>query len=101
MRIAAWGVLLGAILAPVGSRSHGSPPADSPAKPASAKEGLQALNVLIGSWKGTGTPEGTREEKAAGLWTETIGWGWQFKSDDTYLTVTFDKGKHFTKGELR
>lgn len=70
-------------------------------KPASAKEALQPLNVLIGSWKGTGYPEGTKAERAAGLWTETIAWSWQFKNNDAWLTVTFDKGKHYTKGELR
>ena len=75
-----------------------NPPAE---KPASAKEALQPFNLLVGSWKGTGTPEGSREEKAAGLWTETIAWGWQFKGQDVCLTATFDKGKHFSKGELR
>lgn len=79
---------------PVGA----NPPAE---KPASAKEALRPFNLLVGSWKGTGTPEGTREERAAGLWTETAAWGWQFKGQDVFLTATFDKGKHFTKGELR
>jgi hypothetical protein len=67
----------------------------------SPKEALQPFNVLIGSWKGTGTPEGTKEERAAGTWSETIAWGWQFKDNDAWLSVTFDKGKHFSKGELR
>jgi hypothetical protein len=67
----------------------------------SAREGLQPLNVLVGSWKGTGYPEGTREERAAGFWTETIAWEWRFKGDDAWLAVTFDKGKYFTTGELR
>src|SRR4051812_28654312 len=75
--------------------------ADDPPKPTTAKEGLQAVQVLIGSWKGSGTPEGTREEKAAGLWSETAAWGWQFKDKDVCLTVAFEKGKYYTKGELR
>ena len=102
MRFAAWAVLLLGVTTSGGLPSPGSPeqPTD-PAKPATAKEGLQALNVLVGSWKGTGTPEGTREEKAAGLWSETIAWSWQFKGDDAWLTTTFEKGKHYTKGELR
>jgi hypothetical protein len=98
MRTAAWAVLL------CGTVSLGAPRADTPAdppKPATPKEGLQALNVLIGSWKGTGTPEGTKDEKAAGLWTETIVWNWQFKGDDVWLAATFEKGKHYAKGELR
>jgi hypothetical protein len=71
------------------------------APPQTAKEAFQPLNVLIGSWRGAGSPEGTKEERAAGAWTETVSWGWQFKEKDTYLTVAFEKGKHFTKGELR
>src|SRR6185437_13872908 len=69
--------------------------------PATPREALKPLNVLVGSWKGTGMPEGTREERAAGLWTETVGWGWQFDKDDAWLTATFAKGKYFKDGELR
>lgn len=72
-----------------------------PAKPATAKDALQPFNVLVGSWKGTGAPEGTREERAAGAWEETDAWEWKFKDQDAWLAVTFTKGKHFTKGELR
>jgi hypothetical protein len=75
-------------------------PEDKPAK-RSPKEALQAFNDLIGKWKGTGTPEGTREEKANGLWTESMNWRWQFKGEDAWLVVSFAKSKHFTKGELR
>src|SRR5438552_5402784 len=74
--------------------------ADAP-KPASARDGLKPFNVLVGSWKGTGYPEGTREERAAGTWTETITWGWQFNDDDAWLTATFDKGKHYASAQLR
>ncbi len=85
--------------------SVGTPLPDSPkessSKPNSAKEALQPFNVLVGSWKGTGTPEGTKEERAAGSWAETIAWSWQFKDNDAWLIATFEKGKHFTKGELR
>jgi hypothetical protein len=73
---------------------------DAPAR-RSAKEALQPFNLLIGSWKGTGTPEGTREEKQRGFWVETLRWEWQFKGGDAWLTATFDKGKHYTRGELR
>lgn len=71
------------------------------ARPATAKEALQPFNVLVGSWKGSGVPEGTKDERAAGAWTETATWSWQFKGSDAWLTVTFEKGKHFTTGELR
>ena len=65
------------------------------------KEGLQAVQVLVGSWRGTGLPEGTREQKQKGLWEETIHWQWQFKDKDVCLKATIDKGKYFTAAELR
>jgi hypothetical protein len=70
------------------------------AKPATQRDGLKPFNVLVGSWKGTGYPEGTREERAAGLWSETVTWGWQFNDEDAWLTATFNQGKYFTGGEL-
>lgn len=68
---------------------------------ATAKESLQAFQDLIGSWKGTGIPNGTREEKDRGFWTETIGWQWQFKDKDVWLRADIEKGKYFTRFELR
>lgn len=68
----------------------------------SVREALQPFNILVGSWKGTGSPEGvSREERAAGFWMETITWGWKFKGHDAWLEVTIANGKHFTGGELR
>jgi hypothetical protein len=77
-----------------------APPAE-PSKTPSARDALRPFNVLVGSWKATGYPEGTREERAAGMWTETISWVWRFDSDDAWLEVEFEKSKHFTRGELR
>jgi len=74
--------------------------ADQPA-PRTAREALKPFNVLIGSWKALGTPEGTLAEKQKGLWEETIRWEWQFKDGDAWLKVVFDKGKYFTEGTLR
>jgi hypothetical protein len=65
------------------------------------REALKAFNDLIGSWRGTGIPEGTREQKQRGFWTETLDWAWQFQGDDAWLKVAFDNGKYFAKGELR
>ena len=74
--------------------------ADRPkAKP--AREALKPFNLLVGTWRGTGTPEGTMEERQKGHWTETVSWEWQFKGDDAWLTVAFEKGKYFARGELR
>jgi Archaeal TRASH domain len=75
--------------------------ADAPPKAKTPREALKPLNVLVGSWKGTGTPEGPPEARQKGHWVETIAWEWQFKGDDAWLTVVFDKGKYFTRGDLR
>jgi len=73
--------------------------ADAPAL--SARQALQPLNNLIGTWRGTGWPAGSREEQQKGFWTETIAWEWQFKGKDAWLKAVFTKGKHFQAGELR
>jgi hypothetical protein len=96
-------LLLGLMLlgAP-GVTPPGSRPDDPvPARSIGCKEALQPFNVLVGSWRGSGAPEGTKDERAAGAWAETAEWVWQFKGQDAWLAVTFDKGKHFSKGELR
>jgi YHS domain len=67
----------------------------------SPKKALQALNDLIGSWRGTGEPNGTREEKQREFWQERIVWQWQFKGRDVYLRADIDKGKYFAVAELR
>lgn len=66
-------------------------------EPATAKEGLQALQEFIGDWKASGGPVvGTQ-----GIWSEKVQWGWRFKGDDVWLTVNFDGGKLYNKGEMR
>lgn len=66
-----------------------------------AKEALQPFQDLIGAWRGTATPNGTRDEQLKNFWVETITWGWQFKDKDAWLVVDFDKSKHYSKGTLR
>ncbi|HVS40449.1 MAG TPA: YHS domain-containing protein [Gemmataceae bacterium] len=80
---------------PLPALSAGDPPKRAP------KEALQAFNDLIGSWRGSGEPFGTREEKQKGFWQESIAWQWQFKGDDVWLSAAFDKGKYFNAAELR
>jgi hypothetical protein len=65
------------------------------------KEALKAFNDLIGTWKGTGIPEGSREVQQRDFWTEKLMWQWQFQDGNAWLRLDIDKGKHFTKGELR
>jgi hypothetical protein len=74
--------------------------ADAPEKKTS-KQALRAFNDLIGNWRGTGEPNGTREEKQRNFWQEKIAWEWRFKGKDVYLRAAFDKGKYFTAAELR
>lgn len=69
--------------------------------PKTSKEALQNFHDLIGSWKGTGLPQGTREEKERGMWIETVDWQWQFKDGDSWLRGEVAKGKHFTTLVLR
>jgi hypothetical protein len=74
--------------------------ADTPNQTA-PREALKPLGDLIGAWRGTGNPAGSREEQQKGFWTETQAWEWQFKGQDAWLKVDFDKSKNFTTGELR
>jgi hypothetical protein len=74
--------------------------AQAPA-PRGPREALQPFNDLIGSWRCTGTPSGSREEQQKNFWTETLAIEWQFKGKDAWLKLDFTKGKHFIKGELR
>lgn len=71
------------------------------AAPRTTKEGLQPLQDLIGTWRGTGEPKGTREEKQKGFWTETIKWEWQFKGKEAWLRAAVEKGKHLRSADLR
>src|SRR5947209_13957812 len=73
--------------------------ADDPPAKRTPRQALHAFGDLIGSWRGTGTPSvpiGAKPE----FWTEAIAWEWQFKGDDAWLKVKFDKSKNFTSGEL-
>lgn len=75
-------------------------PADPPAGEKTAVAGLQPFNPLVGSWKATGTPDGTRADRQAGFWTETVAWSWEFAGGPR-LVATFKDGKQFSKWELR
>jgi Archaeal TRASH domain len=87
------GIAVALVLLPLSRAEDKAPP--------TAKEALKPFNDLVGSWRGTGEPEGSRAEKLKGFWTETIYWKWQFKGDDVWMKVVFDEGKHFAGGELR
>jgi hypothetical protein len=70
-------------------------------RPRSPREALQPFNDLIGSWRGTATPVGSRAEVQQNFWVETLAWSWQFKGKDAWLEAQFDKSKHFKSGTLR
>jgi YHS domain-containing protein len=73
--------------------------ADEPAK-VDPRQALQGLQTLVAPWKGTGTPDGSREERQK-FWTEMDTWVWQFKDGDAFLSGKFDGGRYFTHAELR
>jgi hypothetical protein len=73
--------------------------ADEPAK-IDQRQALQPLQSLVAPWKGTGTPDGSREERQK-FWTEMDTWVWQFKDGDAFLSGKFDGGRYFTHAELR
>lgn len=77
------------------TRADGGPEKKTP------KQALRALNDLIGSWRGTGEPYGSRAEKQRHFWQEKIAWQWRFKGKDVYLSAAFDKSPHFRAAELR
>ena len=77
------------------------PPACAAPAKRTAKEALRVFQDLIGSWRGTGTPAGTREERDKGFWQETIAWQWQFKGTEVWLRADLEKGKWYTRMELR
>jgi len=70
--------------------------ADGPTK-RTPREALQAFNGLIGKWRGTGQPQGKKND----FWVEKQDWGWKFKDKDAWLTVAFDKSRYYQSGELR
>jgi hypothetical protein len=88
-----WAALLVLVAVGAAFAAEGTPPR-------TPKEALHPFNDLIGSWRATGQPEGTFQEKQRGFWTEAQSWEWQFKGDDAWLKVAIDRGKHFTGGEL-
>lgn len=69
--------------------------------PTTSKEGLQPLHDLVGTWKGTGTPFGSREDQTKGFWSETIACEWRFDKNDVRLRFGFEKSKHFKSADLR
>lgn len=66
-----------------------------------AKEALQSLNHLVGEWKGTGEPEGTRAEKRRGFWIEKLHWEWKFEKEQAWLQMKLEKSKHYLQGDMR
>lgn len=80
----------------------GIPAAEPSGKPGvTAKEALQPFNTLIGSWKATGHPEGSQEDRQKGVWVENIKWEWEFKGADAWILATFTEGKHFTQATIK
>ncbi len=64
-----------------------------------SKEALQKLQEFVGQWKASGGPDG--RSKSVPIWSETIEWGWKFKSEDVSLVMKITGGKYLKGGELR
>jgi YHS domain-containing protein len=72
--------------------------AGQPADKADATKALRAVQDFIGTWNLEGTRKVGPKTEA---WKERVSWGWKFRGDDAWIVVEFEKGKHFSKGELR
>jgi hypothetical protein len=72
-----------------------------PAQTRTPREGLQAVGELVGAWRGTGVPFGSREDQNNNFWVESIACEWKFKGTDAWLVFAFQKSKHYKSGELR
>ena len=68
--------------------------------PRSPREALAPFNHLVGVWRGIGTPAGSIDNQRTGFWNETLTVAWQFKDDDAWLALDFEKSKNFRRGEL-
>src|SRR3954464_11545809 len=64
------------------------------------RDALRPFNDLIGTWRGTGSPTGSREQQEAGFWQETITCAWKFQGTDARIVFDFEKSKHYRHGEL-
>jgi YHS domain-containing protein len=65
------------------------------------RDALQPFNLLVGTWRGAGTPDGTAEEKQKGHWQEAIAVEWKFQGSDVRIEWKISEGKHLRLGELR
>jgi YHS domain-containing protein len=72
----------------------------SPVVAGEAKDNLRPFQELIGSWRCTGEPFGSRGEKLKSFWQEKAEWQWQFKGEDAWLLVNFEKGKYFKSAQV-
>lgn len=66
-----------------------------------AKEGLQELHDLVGTWKCTGNPTVGPKDERDKFWQEKIAWQWQFKDKDVWLSAELTQGKFYSKFVLR
>ncbi|MEZ6141941.1 MAG: YHS domain-containing protein [Zavarzinella sp.] len=64
------------------------------------RDAFAPLQGLIGTWKGTGYPEGTREEKQAGQWQETIQFIWKFTKAGAWVELKADNSKLLSSGKI-
>jgi hypothetical protein len=65
------------------------------------REALHPFNDIVGDWRGTATPAGTKQEQQDGFWIEQISCGWRFEGENAWIKLRITKGKHLETAELR
>jgi len=58
---------------------------------------LEALQDLVGGWKGVGQPE---RGSTRGAWTEQSDWRWDFTAEKPAILFTAPEGKHLVEGRI-
>ena len=93
-RLTALGLMTAVLAGLMTAGASGQTAADK----AKAKKALQEVQEFIGVWNLEGTQKvGTRTES----WKEKTNWSWKFDKDAAWMTVEFEKGKYFSKGDLK
>lgn len=91
--------IIGLALVFVSAAALAQTPAQTPAR--TPKQALQEIGVLVGSWRGTGEPSGSIEDRRKNFWVESLAVEWKFKGTDAWMVLAFEKSKNYKSGEMR
>lgn len=65
-------------------------------EPATTKEAMRRVQLLVGGWKVAVVPKGTKAE----AWVEKHAWSYKIEKDEFSLQLSVTDGKVFQSGEL-